>query len=63
MVGAIDCDHPYYGDKQDAQEIQPVEIPEIQDKLDSIEKIADENEYEPTERLYAGSYSVIIRKC
>ena len=37
------------------KEIQPVEIPEIQDKLDSIEKIADENEYEPTDREWITS--------
>ena len=37
------------------KEIQPVEIPEIQDKLDDIEKIADENEYKPLEREWITS--------
>ncbi len=37
------------------KEIRPVEIPEIQEKLDSIEKISDESEYTPLEREWITS--------
>ena len=32
------------------KEIEPVEVPEIQEKLDDIKKITDENEYKNLER-------------
>ena len=37
------------------KEIQPVEVPEIQDKLDAIKKIADESEYTPLPREWINS--------
>ena len=37
------------------KEIRPVENPEIQEKLDEIEKIADESEYTPLERKWITS--------
>jgi len=42
------------------KEIQPVEVPEIQEKLDVIEKIADESEYTPLPRewLTSGPFQV-----
>ena len=37
------------------KEIQPVDIPEIQEKLDDIKKINDESEYTPLEREWVTS--------
>ena len=37
------------------KEIRPVEVPEIQEKLDEIKKIADESEYIPLEREWITS--------
>ena len=37
------------------KEIRPVEIPEIQEKLDEIKKIADESEYTPSVREWITS--------
>ena len=37
------------------KEIQPIEIPEIQEKLDKIEKIANETKYTPLEREWVTS--------
>jgi len=37
------------------KEIRPIEVPEIQDKLDEVKKIADENEYIPLEREWINS--------
>ncbi len=37
------------------KEIRPVEIPEIQEKLDEIKKIVDESEYTPLEREWITS--------
>ena len=37
------------------KEIRPIEIPEIQEKLDEIKEIADESEYTPLEREWITS--------
>lgn len=37
------------------KEIEPIDIPEIQEKLDDIKKIADESEYTPLEREWITS--------
>jgi len=37
------------------KEIRPIEVPEIQDKLDEIKKIADESQYTPLEREWITS--------
>jgi hypothetical protein len=37
------------------KEIRPVEVPEVQEKLDAIKKIADESEFSPLEREWITS--------
>jgi len=37
------------------KEIRPIEVPEIQEKLDKIKNIADESEYTPLEREWVSS--------
>ncbi|MCJ8305466.1 MAG: hypothetical protein HRU07_00260 [Nitrosopumilus sp.] len=42
------------------KEIQPIEIPEIQEKLDAIEKIANNSKYKPLERewITSGAFQI-----